>query len=198
MPGGRPRSYDPELALNSAMLTFWTQGYEGTSMSHLTTAMGMSAPSIYAAFGDKETLFYKVVERYMAGPGAYLHAALDQPTAEALARTFLHSAVEAVTGDRTPHGCLIVQGALAVGPRSASVREYLTRLREDGVKSLADRLQSFSGADGLPPGSDPSALARLLVTVVQGLAVQAASGVPRETLHTVADQMVTCWPRRAD
>jgi len=85
-----------------------------------------------------------------------------------------------------------------VNPRSASVQEYLTRLREDGVKSLADRLQSFSGADGLPPGSDSSALARLLVTVVQGLAVQAASGVPREALHTVADQMITCWPRQAD
>ncbi|MEU2135323.1 hypothetical protein [Streptomyces sp. NPDC018352] len=88
--------------------------------------------------------------------------------------------------------------ALAVNPRSARVQEYLAGLREDGVRVLADRLRSFSGADGLPPGSDPSALARLLVTVVQGLAVQAASGVPREALHTVADQMVTCWPRRAD
>lgn len=198
MPGGRPRSHDPEVALNAAMLTFWTQGYEGTAMSGLTKAMGMSAPSIYAAFGDKETLFKRAVERYMAGPGAYMRAALDQSTAEALARTFLNSAVEAVAGDHTPHGCLVVQSALAVNPRSASVREYLTGLREDGVKSLADRLRSFSGPGGLPPGSDSLALARLLVTVVQGLAVQAASGVPRETLHTVADQMLTHWPRRAD
>jgi AcrR family transcriptional regulator len=195
MPGGRPRSYDPGLALNAAMLTFWTHGYEGTAMSDLTTAMGMSAPSVYAAFGDKETLFRQVVERYMAGPGSYLQAALDQSTAEALARTFLHSAVEAVAGDHTPHGCLVVQGALAVNPRSASVREYLTGLREDGVQCLAERLKSFSGTGGLPPGSDSLALARLLVTVAQGLAVQAASGVPREALHTVADQMMTHWPR---
>ncbi|MFD5432687.1 TetR/AcrR family transcriptional regulator [Kitasatospora sp. NPDC127067] len=198
MPGGRPRGYDPELALEAAMLTFWTRGYEGTAMAELTAAMGMSAPSIYAAFGDKEALFRKAVERYMAGPGAYLQAALDQPTAEALARTVLHSAVEAVAGENTPHGCLVVQGALAVSPRSAEARDYLARLREDGVTCLADRLSSFPAADGLPPGSDPSALARLLVTLVQGLAVQAVSGVPREALHTVAGQMMTCWPRRAD
>lgn len=178
MPGGRPRSYDPERALDAAMLTFWTHGYEGTAMSDLTTSMEMSAPSIYAAFGDKEALFRQIVERYMAGPGSYLQVALDQPTAEALAHTFLHSAVQAVAGDHTPHGCLIVHSALAVNPRTTPVQEYLTGLREDGVRCLADRLDSFSRDGSLPPGSDPLALARLLVTVVQGLAVQAASGVP--------------------
>ncbi|MFJ2767220.1 TetR/AcrR family transcriptional regulator [Streptomyces sp. NPDC087300] len=183
--------------LHAAMLTFWERGYEGAAMSDLSAAMGMSAPSIYAAFGDKEALFRRAVERYMAGPGDYLRAALDQPTAEGLARTFLHCAVEAVAGDRTPHGCLVVQSALAVHPRSASVRGYLAGLREDGVRALSRRLASFSGADGPPPGCDSPTLARLLVTVAQGLAVQAASGVPRETLHAIADQMITCWPRRA-
>lgn len=180
------------------MMTFWSQGYEGTAMSDLATAMSMSAPSIYAAFGDKQALFEKVVERYMAGPGAYMQAALGQPTAEELARTFLHSAVEAVAGDHTPRGCLVVQSALAVNPRSTSVQELLTGLRERGVRSLADRLRSFAGVGGLPPGSNSLALARLLVTLVQGLAVQAASGVPRAVLHTVAEQMMQCWPRRAD
>ncbi|MFE3901236.1 hypothetical protein ACFXPY_12950 [Streptomyces sp. NPDC059153] len=108
--------------------------------------------------GDKETIFQKVVERYMAGPGGYMRAALDQRAAAALAHT-LHSAVEAAAGD---HGCLVTQSALAVNPRSATVQKYLTGLRENGVMSLADRLQSFSNADGLPPGSDLSALARLL------------------------------------
>ncbi|MFI1170088.1 TetR/AcrR family transcriptional regulator [Streptomyces melanogenes] len=182
--------------MNAAMLTFWARGYEGTAMSDLTTAMGMSAPTVYAAFGDKEALFRQVVERYMAGPGSYMQAALAQPTADAVARTFLHSAVEAVAGDHTPHGCLIVHSALAVHPRSTSVQEYLTGLREDGVRCLADRLDSFSDADGLPPGSNTGALARLLVTLVQGLAVQAASGAPREALHSVADQAMACWPNR--
>ncbi|MFB6875822.1 hypothetical protein [Streptomyces sp. NPDC056323] len=76
--------------------------------------------------------------------------------------------------------------------------KYLTGLREGGVKVLADRLRFFSGTGGLPPGSDASALARLLVTLVQGLAIQAASGVPREALHAVADQMLLCWPRRSE
>ncbi|WP_316528281.1 hypothetical protein [Kitasatospora brasiliensis] len=118
-------------------------------MSDLTAVMGMSTPSIYAAFGDEESLFRKVVERYMAGPGSYLGTACGQPTAE----------------------------ALAVNPRSATVRDYLTGLREAGVTTLAERLRAFSGSDGLPPGAEATALARLLVTV--------------------ADRMMTCWPRRA-
>ncbi|MEU9339212.1 TetR/AcrR family transcriptional regulator [Streptomyces sp. NPDC048290] len=198
MPGGRPRGYDPEVALEAAMLTFWTQGYEGTALSDLTRAMGMSAPSVYAAFGDKESLFKKAIARYMAGPGAYLGTALEQPTAWGLASTFLHSAVEAVAGEHTPPGCLIVHSALAVNPRSATVQDHLSGLRETGVTTIADRLRSYSGTAGLPPDTDPVALARLLVTLVQGLAVQAASGVPRDQLHTVADQLLTCWPGRED
>ncbi|MET7435977.1 MULTISPECIES: TetR/AcrR family transcriptional regulator [Streptomyces] len=177
------------------MRTFWAQGYEGTSVSDLTTAMGMTAPSVYAAFGDKETLFRKAVERYLAGHGGYLKPALEEPTASRLMHTLLRSAIDVVSGDHTPHGCLTVQGALAVNPRSLATREFLNTIRVSGVEPLTERLRTFQQNGDLPPDSDPSALARLLLTVIHGLAVQAASGVPREMLEVVADEVVACWLR---
>ncbi|WP_234384749.1 TetR/AcrR family transcriptional regulator [Streptomyces sp. MMG1121] len=176
------------------MLTFWAQGYEGTSISDLTAAMGMSAPSIYGAFGDKETLFKRVVERYLAGPGGYLEKSLDQPTAAALVRTLLNAAIDTIAGDHTPHGCLTVHGALAVGPRSQPAQQVLARIGRNKVQLLTDRLQEFHDCGDLPAHCDPSALAQLLITVIQGLAVQAASGAPREALHRIADQMTALLP----
>ncbi|MEV6418845.1 TetR/AcrR family transcriptional regulator [Streptomyces sp. NPDC051662] len=196
MPGGRPRSYDPDAALDAAMLMFWTHGYEGTSVSGLTAAMGMSAPSIYAAFGDKETLFRRVLERYLAGPGAYVEAALEQPTASALVRALLDAAIDTVAGDHTPHGCLTVHGAL-VGPGSRSAQQVLARVSGNKLDLLSHRLRAFRDSGDLPSDCDPSALAGLLMTVIQGLAVQAASGAPREELRRVADQMMACFPTGA-
>ncbi|MFL4904970.1 TetR/AcrR family transcriptional regulator [Streptomyces sp. MMS24-I2-30] len=194
MPGGRPRRYDPDTALDAAMLVFWARGYEGTSMSDLTAAMGMSTPSIYGAFGDKETLFKRVVERYLAGPGGYLEAALKQPTAAAVVRTLLDSAIDTVAGDHTPHGCLTVHGALAVGPRSEPAQQLLAHVGRNKVRLLTDRLQAFRDCGDLSPQCDPATLAQLLITVIQGLAVQAASGAPREALHRIADQMMALFP----
>ncbi|MEV8388410.1 MULTISPECIES: TetR/AcrR family transcriptional regulator [unclassified Streptomyces] len=196
MPGGRPRSYDPDAALDAAMLMFWTHGYEGTSVSNLTSAMGMSAPSIYGAFGDKETLFRRVLERYLAGPGAYVEAALEQPTASALVRALLDAAIDTVAGDHTPHGCLSVHGAL-VGAGSGTAQQVLARVSGNKLDLLSDRLRAFRDRGELPSDCDPSGLARLLMTVIQGLAVQAASGASREELRGIADQMIACFPTRA-
>jgi len=197
VPGGRPRAYDPEAALDAAMLTFWAQGYEGTSMADLSAAMGMSAPSIYAAFGDKEKLFGKVLDHYLAGPGSYLEDALEQPTAQALVHTLLNSAISTVAGEATPKGCLTVHGALAVGPRGLPARRALARLDTSRAHSLIDRLQHFRDLGQLPPDCDPADLARLLVVIIKGLAVQAASGTPQAELRTVAEQMMSYLPLRA-
>ncbi|MEV4757837.1 TetR/AcrR family transcriptional regulator [Micromonospora sp. NPDC049559] len=176
------------------MRTFWLRGYQGTSMSDLTAAMGMNAPSIYAAFGDKEELFEKVVERYLAGPGAYLQIASEQPTPAALVRTVLRAVLDTIAGEDTPPGCLTVHGALAVNPRSSSVQQLLQRARTRGEVALTSRFEAFQQDGRLPAGSNPSALARLLITVIQGLAVQAASGASREALEAVCDQLLACWP----
>src|SRR4029077_803517 len=107
---GRPRSFDIDLALDRALNVFWRKGYEGTSLPDLTKAMRINRPSLYAAFGNKETLFHKVIERYAAGPAAYFEAALLQPTARAVVEHLFRGSVDLLTDRRHPGGCLAVQG----------------------------------------------------------------------------------------
>lgn len=106
---GRPRAFDPDEALERAMLVFWEHGYEGASLSTLTQAMGISSTSMYAAFGNKEALFRKALDRYEEGPGGYLTRALSEPTARAVARSVLLGAIGTTTASASPNGCLGVQ-----------------------------------------------------------------------------------------
>src|SRR5438067_5604399 len=112
-PVGRPRSFDIDKALDRALQVFWHKGYEGTTLSDLTQAMGINRPSLYAAFGNKEALFRKALDRYGEGPAAYVRAALEEPTARAVAERLLLGTVEGLTDPGHPTGCLMVQGALS-------------------------------------------------------------------------------------
>ncbi|WP_233160243.1 TetR/AcrR family transcriptional regulator [Pseudonocardia sp. MH-G8] len=94
---GRPREFDVDEALERAMRAFWAQGYEGAGLTDLTAAMGITRTSMYAAFGNKENLFRKALQRYSAGPAAYATRALEEPTARTVATAFLHGAVETTT-----------------------------------------------------------------------------------------------------
>src|ERR1700675_3846645 len=78
---GRPREFDTDAAMEKAMRLFWAKGYEGTSVADLTGTLGISRPSLYAAFGDKQSLFRAALERYAAGPAGYVATALGKPTA---------------------------------------------------------------------------------------------------------------------
>src|ERR1700687_480877 len=111
-PTGRPRSFDLGKALDAGMLVFWRKGYEGASLSDLTRAMGINRPSLYAAFGDKEALFRKALDRYDEGPAAYVREALKQPTVRAVTEQLLRGAAKLSTDPHHPPGCLMVQGAL--------------------------------------------------------------------------------------
>src|SRR5205823_12481892 len=119
---GRPRAFDPDTALERAMHVFWAKGYEGASLSDLTKAMRINRPSLYAAFGDKEHLFRRALDRYAAGPAAYACEALKEPTARAVVERLLYSTVDAMGDSRNPRGCLLVQGALACGDDASGVR----------------------------------------------------------------------------
>src|ERR1051325_3475900 len=105
-PRGRPRQFDTEKALDRALTVFWQKGYEGASLLDLTRAMGINRPSLYAAFGNKEALFRKALDRYAEGQAAYIRAALEAPTARAVAERLLHGTVELLTDPRNPRGCL--------------------------------------------------------------------------------------------
>jgi AcrR family transcriptional regulator len=193
-PIGRPREFDVDEALEHAMRVFWEQGYEGASLTDLTAAMGITRTSMYAAFGNKEDLFRKALERYSAGAAAYSARALEEPTAKAVATAFLHGAVDTTTGPDRPAGCLGVQGALATAPADRAVRDFLADWRNDGCSRLKGRLQRARDEGDLPPTSDPGLLARFLMAVSAGIAVQAASGAGRDELHRVADAALQNWP----
>jgi AcrR family transcriptional regulator len=191
---GRPRTFVVEEALDRALSVFWQKGYEGTSLSDLTAAMGINRPSLYAAFGDKEALFLQVLERYAEGPAAYVREALNEPTARAAVERLLRSAADLQTSRRNPPGCLAVQGALACGDGAAAVRRQLVAHRTAGEAALRRRLQRAKATGDLPGKADPADLARYVMAVVQGMAVLAAGGASRSALRRVVETAMRAWP----
>lgn len=191
---GRPRGFDADKALDRALEVFWRKGYEGTAISDLTAAMQINRPSIYAAFGNKEQLFRKVLDRYAEGPASAVREALEAPTArQAVERVLLAAAYVPARRER-PRGCLLVQGALACGDASESVRRELIARRAHGEAELRKRLQRAEAEGDLSPSVDPAALARYVVTLAHGMAVEAASGASHRELLQVVETAMKAWP----
>jgi AcrR family transcriptional regulator len=191
---GRPRGFNREQALDAAMRVFWQHGYEGASLTALTAAMGINRPSLYAAFGDKAELFREAVARYGVGPGRYVRRALGQPSARLVAETLLRGAVAAATDDGSPHGCLWVQGALVAGLEADTIRSEMCRLRDGGTAQIEERLERARRDGDLPEQTDVPALTLFLVSVMNGIAVQAAGGKRREALNRVVELALSAWP----
>ena len=193
MPGGRPRAFDADAALDRALEVFWRQGYEGTALSDLTEAMGINRPSLYAAFGNKEALFAKVLDRYTDGPGAFAAQAIDLPRARDVVERLIHGAVELTTGPDTPAGCLSVNCVQGCGPDAEAVRQMAITRRKASEAVLRRRFEQAQASGDLPDGCDPADLARFLMTLTDGIAVQAAAGASREELSRVADLALRTW-----
>jgi len=191
---GRPRAFDREQALLAAMRVFWRHGYEGTSLTALTAAMGINRPSLYAAFGDKATLFTEAVARYGLGPGRYVRRALGQPTARLVAEGLLRGAVAAATDPAQPAGCLWVQGALVAASGNDEVRAAMAAVRDGGTAQVQERLERARREGDLPADADVPALTLFLVSLMNGLAVQATGGRSREQLSAAAELALTAWP----
>ena len=191
---GRPRSFDVDQALDCAVHVFRQKGYEGASLSDLTGAMGINRPSLYAAFGDKQRLFRRVLDRYTE----HMLDSLQQATQEKTARRFLEhlfgSAAELLTDPHNPPGCLTVTGALAGGDESEPIRRELICRREQVESLIAERLKRAKKEGELPAESKPADLARYVATVMQGMAVQASAGATRGQLERVGEIALSVWP----
>ncbi|MBI1853639.1 MAG: TetR/AcrR family transcriptional regulator [Planctomycetes bacterium] len=198
MPVGRPRAFDIEQALDRALRVFWRQGYEGASLSDLTRAMGINRPSLYAAFGNKEALFRKALDRYRDGPAAYVRRALEEPTARAVVERLLLGAVDLLTDSDHPPGCLVVQGALTCGSAADPIRLELSSRRLAAEARIRQRLKRASSEGDLPADANPADLARFVATVMHGMAVQAADGARRAELIRVAKTALRAWPSPAE
>lgn len=195
---GRPRAFDPDTALDRALDLFWRKGYDGTSLSDLTEAMGINRPSLYSAFGDKKALFFKVLDRYLSGPAAGLLGAVEDgiPAREAVASLLNRAAERAEQPDR-PAGCLLVHGALCGGEEAEEVQAELARRRAAVEVALRCRLNRARESGELPPDADSDALAKFFTTVQQGMAVQARSGASAAELRVVAATAMAAWPGKA-
>jgi AcrR family transcriptional regulator len=192
---GRPRSFDTGKALDRALRVFWRKGYEGASLSDLTRAMRINRPSLYSAFGDKESLFRKVLDRYAKGPASYSREALEEPTSRAVIELLLRSSANHLTSPCNPPGCLLVQGALACSNSAESIRRELISRRDAGEAELRLRLKRAKAEGDLPEDANAADLARYISTVIHGMSVQAAGGATRDELQRVVAIALPCWPK---
>ncbi|MGI5428514.1 TetR/AcrR family transcriptional regulator [Streptomyces sp. CA-179760] len=193
-PRGRPRSFDRETVLEKALLAFWEHGYEATSVSDLTRVMGIGAPSLYAAFGDKRSLFEEAVRVYGTGHGSFAGRALaEEPTARAAVERTLREAATAYTEPGHPHGCLVVHAATNCS--EAEVEQSLRDRRNANIAAFECRIRADVAAGVLPPDTDAAVLARHVGVMVQGMSQQARDGASREELEAVAKIAMTVWPR---
>lgn len=191
---GRPRSFDRDAALRAAMKCFWKSGYEGASMAELTRAMGINAPSLYAAFGSKEALFREAVQIYLQTEDSKSRAILEsEPTARAAFHAMLRNAVANLARPGVPHGCLLILSDSNVAPENDGVRQYLCQRRRDIRGGLEARLRRGQAEGDVPAHVDLKAMAGFYMTVLQGLSLQARDGTGRDAMLQVAESAMAAW-----
>ena len=193
--GGRPRGFDRDAALDAALLLFWEHGYDGVAISDLTAAIGIAAPSLYAAFGSKEDLYRAALGRYQQAGGPAGRLLGLEGTAHDAVAAALRSAVRAVTRKDRPRGCLVSSGLLACAPGAEPLAREHRRLRAAMVREFQRRITRGIKAGELPEDTVAAALARFYVTVLQGLSVQARDGASARDLDQVAQRALAAWPK---
>ncbi|MET7620863.1 TetR/AcrR family transcriptional regulator [Streptomyces sp. NPDC005408] len=190
---GRPRSFDREAALEQATMAFWEHGYEATSVADLTRLMGIGAPSLYAAFGDKKALFDEVVELYAGKYGSFGPRAIDGgPTARAGIGRLLREAASEYTDPAHPRGCLMISSA--INCTTPEVAAALRERRNGILASFESRIRADIAWGQLPPDTDATALARFAGAVMQGMSQQARDGATAKELEALAELSMRAWP----
>ncbi|WP_394823087.1 TetR/AcrR family transcriptional regulator [Pendulispora albinea] len=191
---GRPRAFDRDVALRQAMQIFWERGYEGTSVADLTDAIGITKPSLYAAFGCKEELFREAVALYDALEGGDPMRALQGGrTAREAVEEMLRSNVKGFTDPKKPSGCMIVLAATLGTPENKEVRDFLVKCRQDSLDAIRARMDRGVSDGDLPKRTDTKALATFYTTILEGLSIRARDGSSLETLRTVVDCAMHAW-----
>lgn len=191
---GRPLSFDRAAALREAMLVFWRHGYETSSIVDLTTAMKITAPSLYTAFGDKQQLFLEAVALYAGDPAERARAIQTAPSAYAAASGLLEAVAVTFTGEETPAGCLLASATATGSAAATSVRRAVADIRRGLSEELTARIAQDVAEARLPGGTDATVLADLVVAVIQGMSVLARDGASRQQLLAIARLAMKAWP----
>jgi AcrR family transcriptional regulator len=193
---GRHREFDVEKVLDAALCVFWRKGYEGASYADLTEAAGIERPALYSAFGNKEALFRKALDRYSERYLDYIPEALKLPTSREVAAHILYNAVDLNTRFPDHTGCLGINGAVAGSDEAEPVRQALIDFRAAGQAELQERFERAKAEGDLPETANTQALAAFVMAMTHGMAVQAKAGFSRDMLNAVADQALSTWPAK--
>lgn len=191
LPRGRPRSFDPETAVERAMGVFWSRGYHATALPDLLRATRLSRGSLYAAFGDKHALFLRALDRYIADAVSRMDAEIDprREPVEGL-RAYLAGYVERTSGAKGRRGCLLVATAMELAGRDTEVDRRIARFFEAMETRVADALTRAKAAGTLAEGVAPSHAARILVCFVEGLRVVGKTAPSRATSQATVDALL--------
>lgn len=192
----RPRDFEEAEVLDRAMEVFWRHGYDGASMAELTKAMGLNSPSIYAAFGSKRGLFDAVLNRYRERRATHREYLLAATTAREVAERMLFGAIEWLVDPNEPRGCLLIQAGTSTGVNNEDVPGAIIEQRSRTRDLLTKRLTRAQEEGDLPSSADPAALAKYLLMVFNGLALQAAEGMSEVELRESAERALMGWPAR--
>ncbi len=191
---GRPREFCVDEALASALKVFWRKGYEGASLSDLTEAMGVTRPSLYCAFGNKEELFKKALDLYEREKLAFIDQALAKPTAYEAVEFLLMKGADAHADPETP-GCMGVNSVLTCGGiASESVRQELVARRFGLETKLRDRFDKAKADGDIRKDVDTQALTSYVMALAQGMALQASSGMSLADMRGVVKMALQAWP----
>lgn len=191
---GRHRQFNENEALEAALSVFWQKGYEGTSLEDLTRATGVARPGLYAAFGNKEQIFLKALDLYDAAYMGFMREALDEPTSREVVARILQESASVQTASADHPGCLGINGALACSDDAEPIRRELIRRRAATQQALNDRLERARREGDLPPSADSATLAAFVMTLSQGMAVQAKAGANRQMLDALVEHALATWP----
>jgi AcrR family transcriptional regulator len=190
---GRPRAFDKKAALRRAMEVFWKKGYEGASLTDLTTAMGINAPSMYGTFGSKEELFRQALKLYNQEEGAGTEEALKEPHIEEVIKKLFKNHLKALSSTCKPRGCMVVLAAPHFTEENRELRKLLADYRKHLEVVLRDRLKKAIADGELHPSTNIAAIAAFYNAVLQGLSIQARDGVSKRTLQMIADSAIAAW-----
>lgn len=197
---GRPRTFDKAKALDKAVFLFWKHGFDGTSIADLTAEIGVTAPTLYAAFGSKDELYQTVLDRYyeVHGGRERANAFESETTAFKAIKGYLNSAVDKLVDTEFPAGCMISTANLFHGTETIAAAKMTAGLRSSTGEMFAKKFSAAKATGELPKGTRPIALAAFYASVAQGMAVQAIDGASEKTLREIVDVALDAWPRRSN
>lgn len=191
---GRPATFDRAAALDAVIPLFWQHGYDGTSISMLTAAAGVTPPTLYSAFGSKERLYCEALESYWRGSATNEQTLPGEPDTYEIVAAYLRASATRFSASDRGRGCMLMVGSVQRGPGGEGAARATADARASALDQFKALLDAAKARGEMPASIDTKALARFYVAVVQGMAVQAIDGASSAELQAVVEAALAAWP----